>query len=115
MGARFAARNVQIFLIYVKFSVLDLTIRAGAPTANAKLKWSISVESDISFDGGSFGGSKCMNLPHLRKTNGFRCYNTNWSTYSERKAHMFDFERKLLFVRWESVWGLEMHESSLFT
>src|ERR1700734_819976 len=109
------ARNAWIFLIYAKLSVLDLIIRAGAPTAKAKLKWSISIESEISFDGGSFGGSKCMNLPHLRKTNGFRCYNTNWSAYSERKAHMFDFDRKLLFVQWEPVWRLKVHESSRFT
>src|ERR1700734_181343 len=104
------ARNAWIFLIYAKLSVLDLIIRAGAPTAKAKLKWSISIESEISCDGGSFGGSKCMDLPHLRKTNGFRCYNTNYRPYSERKTQMFDLDRKRHFVRW----GLEMHGSSSF-
>src|ERR1700734_2220615 len=105
------ARNASIFLIYVKLTVFDVIIRTGAPTANAKLICSISIESYFSFDGSPFGISKCMNLPDLRKTNGFRCYYTNCSPYSERKTQMFDLDRKRHFVRW----GLEMHGSSLFT
>src|ERR1700734_61049 len=109
------ARNASIFLIYVKLTVFDLIIRTGAPTANAKLICSISIESYFSFDGSPFGGSKCMNLPYLRKTNRFISYNTSWSSYSEGKTQMVDFDRKRNFVRWRLVWGLEMHESSSFT
>src|ERR1700734_1266923 len=97
------ARNARIFLIYVKLKVFDVIIRTEAPKGRANLKCSIWIESDISID----GGSKCMNLPNLRKTNGFRCYNTNWNAYSERKTHMFEFDRKLVFVRWEPVWRLK--------
>src|ERR1700734_67917 len=109
------ARNASIFLIYVKLTVFDVIIQTEAPTANAKLICSISIESYFSFAGSPFAVSKCMNHPDLRKTKRFRSYNTSWSSYSERKTQMFDLDRKRHFVRWGLVWGLEMHESSLFT